>query len=283
MTMANRLRHPAEDDRMNAAGGAAWAALGHVVLRYVDTGAREGRPLLLLHEMGGTLESWLPVLPHLPQQRRIVLCDMRGAGGSEKIRAPASIDTFADDLVALLTHLGLTEPVDVAGVAIGGCLGLRIAAAHPDRVHRLVAINPPTDAIGRSGEVLRERAAKANELGMRGVVEAALGRSYPEHLRGDRRAYDDYVARFLCNDPTSYAYILRALSEVDFAGVLERVGCPTALISGRHDEVRRSADIQALVPRIRSSRFLEIEGGHIPNVQAPLAVAAALDAVFGGP
>ncbi|MGF6790367.1 alpha/beta fold hydrolase [Paraburkholderia sp. 35.1] len=248
-------------------------------MRYTSTGDR-GRPLLLLHEMGGSLESWDPVLEHMPTDQRIIRCDARGSGGSEKIREPITLDTLADDIVLLLDHLAVTEAVDVAGVAIGGCLALTLAARFPQRVHRLAAINPPTDATGRSGEVLRERAMLADAKGMRGVVESALGRSYPDFLRTDKQAYEAYVARFLCNDPTSYAYILRALTNVNFEGVLETISCPTVFISGRDDLVRRSADIEVIARRVNGAHFLEIDGGHIPSVQAPKSLASALRTFF---
>lgn len=251
-------------------------------MRYTVRGNR-GRPLLLLHEMGGSLESWDPVLQRMPVGQRVVCCDMRGAGGSETIRAETTCTELADDIAALLDHLGVVEPVDVAGCAIGGCLGLTLAARYPARVHRLAAMNPPVDAQGRAGEVLRERAFLADARGMRAVVDSALARSYPETLRANaeaQAAYEAYVARFLTNDPTSYAFILRALLKVDFEGVLETIACPTLFIAGRHDLVRLPATTAAVVPRVRGARFLEIDGGHIPSVQAPAAVAAALADFF---
>lgn len=255
-----------------------WADLGRLSMRYTTAGHR-GRPLLLLHEMGGSLESWDPVLRHLPAGQRVVRCDMRGAGGSETIRAETTCAEMADDFAALLDHLQISEPVDVAGCAIGGCLSLTLAARHPSRVHRVVAINPPIDALGRAGEVLRERAVLADTRGMRALTASALARSYPDILRGDAEAeaaYQAYVARFLTNDPTSYAFILRALLGVDFDGVLERIECPTLFVAGRHDLVRPPATTAAVVPRVKSGSFVEIAGGHIPSVQAPAALVAAL-------
>lgn len=260
-----------------------WALTQRASMRYTDSGHR-GRPLLLLHEMGGTLESWAPVIERLPAGQRVICCDMRGAGGSEKIRSETTCAELADDIAALLDHLKLVEPVDVAGCAIGGCLGLTLAARHPARVHRLAAINPPVDAEGRAGEVLRERAVLADTVGMRGLTESALARSYPEILRANsdtKAAYEAYVARFLTNDPTSYAFILRALLNVQFDGVLERIECPTVFVAGRHDFVRPPATTAAVVPRVKGARFLEIEGGHIPSVQAPEALTAALSDFFG--
>jgi 3-oxoadipate enol-lactonase len=256
-----------------------WIDTQRASMRYTDSGG-QGVPLFLLHEMGGSLESWDPVLTQLPESRRVIRCDMRGAGGSESIREQTNCDELMEDLVALLDALGVTEPADVAGVAIGGCLALRLAATHPGRVHRVAAINPPTDAHGRSGEVLRERAASVDAAGMRSVVESTFARSYPDYLRGDDGTYQTYVARFITNDPQSYAYILRALANVDFDAVLESIGCPVIFLSGHDDLVRRPEQIQEVAKRVKGARFQEIAGGHIPSVQAPEALANALNAFF---
>ena len=108
---------------------------------------------------------------------------------------------------------------------------------------------------------------------------AVPGSVLPDHPRDDIDLYRQYVARFTCNDPVSYAFILRALAEVDFTGIFEAITCPTALISGAttwRGFSRHCDDLK----EIRGATFLEIEGGHIPSVQAPLALAKALNAVF---
>lgn len=257
-----------------------WANLGNTALRYVDIAGGAGRPLLLLHEMGGSLDSWGPVLPHLLPRRRTILCDMRGAGGSEKIRAPFTMDDFSNDIVSLLNFLGIAEPIDVAGIAIGGCIALRVAAWHPERVHRVAPINPPTDAVGRSGEILRERAEIAETRGMRCVVESALARSWPDHLRTNRKTFEAYAARFICNDPDSYAHILRALGGVSFDGVFEKIRCPTVFIAGRDDLVRTPDATKSASKHVEGASFVEIEGGHIASMQAPRPVAHALNSAF---
>src|SRR6266446_4746855 len=91
----------------SAASSPRWALLQQASLRYTVSGTR-GRPLLLLHEMGGSLESWDSVLEHLLADQRIIRCDMRGAGGSEKIRADVTCDVLADDIVSLLDHSSIT-------------------------------------------------------------------------------------------------------------------------------------------------------------------------------
>src|SRR6201991_3527969 len=115
--------------------------LNGTALRYELTG-RGPSTLVLIHEMGGTLESWDLVLPLLSRGRKILRYDTRGAGLSQKIRGPLSIDTMADDLVALMDKVGVTGKVTVAGVAVGGAIALHMAVRHAGRVAAVVASSP---------------------------------------------------------------------------------------------------------------------------------------------
>ncbi|MBU6499173.1 MAG: hypothetical protein KGQ40_11660, partial [Rhodospirillales bacterium] len=60
-----------------------WIDLGDIALRFRLEG-RGSSVLVLVHEMGGTLESWDHVLPALLPGRRVLRYDTRGAGQSEK-------------------------------------------------------------------------------------------------------------------------------------------------------------------------------------------------------
>ena len=64
-------------------------------LRY-DLSGSGASTLVLIHEMGGTLESWDLVLPMLSAKRRILRYDTRGAGLSQKLRGALAIDTMVD-------------------------------------------------------------------------------------------------------------------------------------------------------------------------------------------
>src|SRR4051812_7160044 len=113
-----------------------------VSLRYAVEGV--GKPVVLIHEMGGTMESWGLLAPLLAAQRRVVRYDTRGAGFSEKARSPLKIDTMTGDLIALLDGLGIHEKVSLVGTAIGGAIALHTAYKHPDRVAAAIVSSPAT-------------------------------------------------------------------------------------------------------------------------------------------
>jgi 3-oxoadipate enol-lactonase len=101
--------------------------LNGAALRYELTGTGD-RTLLLIHEMGGSLESWDNVVPRFAGSRRVLRYDTRGAGLSQKARGELSVDTMADDIAALLDISGIKGPVALAGVAVGGAIALHFAA-----------------------------------------------------------------------------------------------------------------------------------------------------------
>src|SRR6185437_10041392 len=96
---------------------------GRISLFVEDAGvtgkAGGGAPVLLLHELGGSSESWRAVVPLLAADRRVIAVDVRCAGRSEKPTGPFALADVADDLDALLQALNITQPVDLIGAALG--------------------------------------------------------------------------------------------------------------------------------------------------------------------
>ena|SRR5439155_14893777 len=87
---------------------------GRISLFFEEAG-NGGIPLLLLHELGGSSESWREVIRLLATDRRVLAVDMRCAGRSEKPPGAFALADVADDLDELLRALNLEGPVDVAG------------------------------------------------------------------------------------------------------------------------------------------------------------------------
>ena len=97
-----------------------------------------GRPLVLLHGGLGSGEMFGPTLPQLAERHQVILPDLQGHGRTADIDRPIDIHLMADDIAALIDHLGLDKP-DVVGYSLGGGVALFTALRHPDKVRRLVA------------------------------------------------------------------------------------------------------------------------------------------------
>jgi pimeloyl-ACP methyl ester carboxylesterase len=116
----------------------SYADVNGLSLYYEEHGA--GEPLVLLHGGLGAAELWAPVLPALAAGRRVIAVDLQGHGHTADADRPFRAETMADDVAALIEHLGL-EQADVMGYSLGGMVALRTAIQHPDRVRRLVLVS----------------------------------------------------------------------------------------------------------------------------------------------
>jgi len=113
---------------------------GGLRVHVAETG--EGEPLLLLHGWPQHWFQWRGVIQRLAGERRLIVPDLRGFGWTDAPPGPIDTDVFVADVVALLDALGL-DRVDVAGHDWGGFTTLLLAARHPDRVRKAVALSAP--------------------------------------------------------------------------------------------------------------------------------------------
>ena len=119
----------------------------------------EGPPVIFVH--GGSISGtcWAPLVARLPDFRCIVL-DRPGCGLSRPLSRPfenaSALGAFADALVIdLLDAMGL-ERADVCATSFGGYMALRSAAAHPERIRRMVLFGFSIGApVGRTPLTMR--------------------------------------------------------------------------------------------------------------------------------
>ncbi|WP_298261702.1 alpha/beta hydrolase [Bradyrhizobium sp.] len=250
--------------------------LDGVALRFELSGTGE-RTLVLVHEMGGSLESWDEVVPHVASLRRVLRYDTRGAGMSQKVRGELSFAAMAADIAALLDALRISGRVALAGVAVGGAIALQFAGQYPERASAVIVGSPATGIAAARRPAALERVARIEALGMASVVEDSMLNGYPPELRGDGKRFEQFQARWLGNDPSSYATIWRMLANADMQETLSKIRCPALVIGGSLDRVRPPAIAQELAKTIPGARYLEVRTGHYMAVQTPGLIANCID------
>ncbi|MBR1227506.1 MULTISPECIES: alpha/beta fold hydrolase [unclassified Bradyrhizobium] len=237
-------------------------------LRYELSGKGD-RTLVLVHEMAGSLESFDDVVPRFAESRRVLRYDTRGAGMSGKVRGELGIDTMADDIAGLLDALGIAGKVTLAGVALGGAIALHFAARYPERTSAVAVSSPATCVAPERRTAALERLLKIEAAGMAFAVGDSMQNGYAPELRGNITRFERYRARWLGNDPASYATIWRMLAGLDMQDELARLRCPVLVIGGSFDRVRPPALAEATAKTIPGARYVEIPSGHYMAVQTP--------------
>jgi pimeloyl-ACP methyl ester carboxylesterase len=138
-----------------AKGIGEYAEVNGINLYYETHGA--GRPMILLH--GGLMsgEMFGPVLPALAEHHQVIAVDLQGHGRTADIDRPIDIRLMADDIAALIAHLGLEKP-DIVGYSLGGGVAFFTAVKYPEKVGKLVSAsaNIRRDAI--PAEMLAQQA-----------------------------------------------------------------------------------------------------------------------------
>jgi 3-oxoadipate enol-lactonase len=248
-------------------------------LRYELTGSGE-RTVVLIHEMGGALESWDEVVPRLGAHRRVLRYDTRGAGLSEKVRGALSIDAMVDDLAALLDALGIAGKVALAGIAVGGAIALHAAVRLPRRIGAAVVGSPATGIAPDRRAAVLARVERIEREGMRIAVEDSMANGYAPELRSDTARFAAFRARWLGNDPASFAAIYRMLAAMDLQPELPRIACPVLVLGGSLDRVRPPAMVEPIAHAIPGARYQVLDTGHYMSVATPELVAAAIGAFF---
>ena len=255
-----------------------WTEANGISIHYNIAG--DGPSVVLLHELGGTLDSWDQVAPGLRRNYRVLRYDQRGAGLSEKVRQEFGNDTQVDDLEAMLRAVELKPPYRFVTVAAAATQVLAFVQRHPEQVASLVFCNPaPGVDPSRAGQ-LDERAAFASREGMRAALSITLDRSYPADL-GHRAVYEAYRGRYLANDPVCFGFMNRALARSNMTSALADIRCPAMVVAGRQDNVRPAAVSEELANKIPGARFELIDSGHFMPSTAPAALLALLQDFFG--
>jgi len=265
---------PGHDDGESENETMNFIEVNGVSLRYDVQGS--GKPLVLIHEMGGTMESWDLVVPALSARRRVIRYDTRGAGFSEKIRGVLKIATMTNDLIALLDALGIKEKVALAGTAVGGAIALHTAVRHPERVAAAIVSSPAVSIPEANRAAVLERVARFERDGLRVAVDATADNGYPAELRTDAAKFATFRARWLANDPVSFAAIYRMLAAMDLTGELAAIRCPVLVIGGQYDRGRPPSVVEPVARAIPGAKFKVLSTGHYAGLQTPELMAAEI-------
>lgn len=237
-------------------------------VHWVDLGAGEGPPVILLHGLSGSSRWWKRNAPALSARHRVVAPDVIGFGRTRCPGRMPSIAELADVLAGWMEEAGIGR-AHVVGHSMGGQLAVHLAARHPERVERLVLVD--------SAGIPRPR-----PLAPRALAQFALGLAPP------RRWGDPVFLPVIAGDAlvAGPRVILQAVGRIlrdDVRPLLSRVEAPTLIVWGEHDRVIPLEHGEELRTEIPGARLLVLrDAAHNPMVDRPEAFnTAVLDFLAG--
>jgi len=287
-----------------AAAAAPDAREGSIV---ADDGVR-----LFYREIGGGRDAIvIPVAvwtsPHFDRlargDRRVVYYDPRGRGRSETGDLKAvSLDRATRDLQQLLDRLSITQATLVGWSGYGMEMAA-FALAHPDRVARLVQLNPvpPRQEPYMSQRMagMRERVdvselRRYQEMVRDGRPQPDLCRQYnratapsfaahPERVKASIERLCELPAEWPANQQKFFVAFMSSIAGLDFRPRISELRMPRLVIHGDRDLIAVEGVQEWLVPGNDQARLLIVEGAdHASFIDEPDAVVGAIDTFVQG-
>ncbi len=225
------------DRTTDTMGTGEYADVNGLHLYYETHGT--GRPLVLLH--GGLMSSEMfgPTIPALTQGHQVIAVDLQGHGRTADVDRPIDVRLMADDIAALIDHLGLDKP-DLVGYSLGGGVAFFTAVKYPDKVGKLVM----------AAASIQRDAIPAEMLAQQGQVTSA-------------------AVEFMKDTPMYQLYQRVAPRPEDFGRLLDKIGESMAKDFDFSDEVRSlkvptlivAADADMAPPSHYVEAFKLLDGG----------------------
>lgn len=241
-------------------------------------GADDRPPLVLLNSIGTDMTLWDAVVPRLLPAFRLLRIDTRGHGASDAPNGDYDLAMLASDVAAIMDDAEI-EQAAVAGVSLGGMVAMQLALDHPGRVVTLALICTSA-AMDRASWAARIEMVRGE--GTVAIADAALGRFLsPSFQRNHPEIANGLKHTIIAQADAGYAGAGAAIRDMALIDRLGAIAVPTLVISGDADvSTPFMGHGDRLVARIVSARHQSIESAHLPPIEAPLALSAALTAFF---
>jgi pimeloyl-ACP methyl ester carboxylesterase len=232
----------------------------------------KGPALLFLHAFPLDSSQWDHQVASLSGSRRCLRYDLWGCGSSPPPPPnAASLDDFAAALLQDLDARGV-ERFAVVGMSMGGHVAFALWRARRERISALVLCSTRASAdseisrADRMAVAARALSDDSTEFMVESNVERLLGAA----ARSEPHVTDPLRARIRRCSPAGIAFAQRAMAaRPDSTALLDGVDVPALVITGRADSVIDPAEQLAMSARIPDARHLEMECGHLPNLELP--------------
>jgi 3-oxoadipate enol-lactonase len=230
----------------------------------------QGPGLLLLHAFPLGLTMWDPQTKAFASSHRVIRFDARGFGGSPPGDGLLTMERIADDAVALLDHLGVSQAV-VCGLSMGGYAALALVRRHPDRLRALVLADTRAGADGDAARAARAaQADQARKEGSAAIADAVLPKLVGETTHKQRPELLARLREMIAANPP------RGIADA-LAGLAARAVC------GTEDVITPRAESEALARGITGSRLEVIPAaGHLSSLENPEGFNGALGKFLTG-
>lgn len=260
-------------------GGLTFARTGDIVTHYAVDGEPGGTGIVCANSLGTDLRIWNAVVAELGPGFRSLRYDKRGHGLTGCTPGPYTINQLATDLERLMDAAGFDDVI-LCGVSVGGQIAQALKALGTKRIRALVLCD--TAAKIGTDEMWGQRIAALEAGGIAAISDAILERWFaPVFRSGDPEGLAGWGAMLLRTPLEGYVGVCGALRDADLTAEAGRIDVPTLVACGADDGATPPDMVEAFAGLIPGAKFVSIPAaGHLPSIEQPQALAAAMTAFF---
>lgn len=241
-----------------------------------------GPPLLFVHGFPLDHRMWAAQLSRFARDFHVIAPDLRGFGGSPSVSDDAvlKMEDFADDLSAVLDALGVTEPVRLCGLSMGGYIAFQFWMRHRRRLARLILCDTKAAADTEAARETRFKTARlALEHGARPIADTMSSKLFAPRTPPEVLA--EVREMILASSAAGIAAASRGMAErPDVTPWLPQIDVPTTLICGEYDSITPPEEMITVAAAIPTAKYVEIpDAGHMSPMENSLAFNAAIGSV----
>jgi 3-oxoadipate enol-lactonase len=252
--------------------------LSDVGISYEDHGT--GPSLLFIHGYPLHRQLWAGQWEKLSEIARVIVPDLRGHGESGAGNAPHTMEAFARDCFDLTEKLGISTPLIVCGLSMGGYIALAMLRMHPERMAGLILTATRSAADSTEAKANRDKAIQlAQTQGAKPVIDSMLPRLFSPKTFASRTEIVHYAHEIM--SAISVDTIIKDLHGMrerpDSTALLAKSSQATLIIHGEDDQIVPLAEAQALQQTIPGAQLTVLpEAGHLLNLEQPHLFNAAI-------
>ena len=237
-------------------------AANGITMHYEQQGA--GEPLILIPYLAADHACYAFQVPEYARHFTTISVDLRGTGESDKPSGAYTTEVLADDVAGFMHAMGIAR-AHVAGLSLGGAVGMWLAVKHPEKVASLSVHSGWTKSDPFLHAVVDNWQIVAKAVGVPDmIIRAIFPWCFTPELYAERSDYIDSLAAFVRSRPTqSVADFLQQSDAVlahDVEAHLGRILAPTLITVGSRDQLTSTRFADRLKGGIRDSELLVFDG-----------------------
>jgi 3-oxoadipate enol-lactonase len=242
-----------------------------ITIAYEDSG-KGTIPIIFIHGFPFNKTTWKPQVKALKSTYRVISYDIRGFGKSTTNNEAASMDLFANDLIAFMDALEIPKAI-VCGLSMGGYIVMNAVSRCPERFEAIILSD--TQCIADSNDAKEKRYQTIEQIKAEGLTHFAenfIKTVFCKKTLAHKKELVEEVKQIILATPVqSIASTLHALAQRrESCALLKTISVPALIICGKDDTLAPLPQSESLLSIIPGSQLQTIrDAGHLSNLEQP--------------